>query len=135
MFVLVPEGGVSDHPTGSRRSVPGPRSSPCGRLPDAPLAIAGSQELYLGKRMATWSWAPTSARVLLGEAWPATAPEEGSREELELANALTDRLAELFALAVIPVLHAERSTYRVDLEAVPRSDLVAPRPSEIEAAR
>ena len=59
--------------------------------------MAGSQELYLGKRMASRILPPTSARELLGEAWPSTAPEEGSREELDLAHALTDRLAGLFA--------------------------------------
>ena len=67
--------------------------------------MAGSQELYLGKRMATRILPPTSARELLGEAWPASPPEEGSREELDLAHALTDRLAGLFA-PVIPELYA-----------------------------
>ncbi|MEO5966545.1 MAG: lysophospholipid acyltransferase family protein, partial [Candidatus Limnocylindrales bacterium] len=59
--------------------------------PIVPLAMAGSEELYLGRRMATAVLVPTSARELLGDAWDGTRPEEGSREELELARALTRR--------------------------------------------
>jgi len=106
VFVLVPEGGVSGPPDGLASFRVGSALIALRTgAPIVPLAIAGSQELYLGKRMATRILPPTSARALLGEAWPATPPEEGSREELDLAHALTDRLAELFA-PVIPVLHA-----------------------------
>ena len=106
VFVLVPEGGVS-----------GPPDAPATfRIGSAlialrtaaqivPLAVAGSGELYLGKRMATRVLPPTSARELLGDAWPAVRPEEGSRAELALAHVLTDRLADLFA-PVIPELYA-----------------------------
>ncbi len=55
--------------------------------------------------MATRILSVTSARELLGAAWPAVAPDEGSRAELDLAHALTDRLAALFA-PVIPDLYA-----------------------------
>jgi 1-acyl-sn-glycerol-3-phosphate acyltransferase len=106
VFVLVPEGGVSGPPDGLAAFRVG--SALIALRTDAPivpLALAGSQELYLGKRMASRILPPTSARELLGEAWPAAAPEEGSREELDLAHALTDRLAELFA-PVIPELYA-----------------------------
>jgi 1-acyl-sn-glycerol-3-phosphate acyltransferase len=68
--------------------------------PVVPLAIAGSEELYLGRRMASEVLAPTSARALLGAAWPADLPAEGSREELELARALTRRLEEVLGPAV-----------------------------------
>ena len=106
VFVLVPEGGVSGPPDGLAAFRVGSALIALRTgAPIVPLAIAGSQELYLGKRMATRILPPTSARELLGEAWPSTAPEEGSREELDLAHALTDRLAALFA-PVIPELHA-----------------------------
>jgi 1-acyl-sn-glycerol-3-phosphate acyltransferase len=106
VFVLVPEGGVAGPPDGlSAFRVGSALIALRTGAPIVPLAIAGSQELYIGRRMATRILPPTSARALLGEAWPASPPEEGSREELDLAHALTDRLAELFA-PVIPVLHA-----------------------------
>lgn len=106
VFVLVPEGGVS-----------GPTDAPATfrvgaalialrtGAPIVPLAIAGSGELYLGKRMATRVLDPTTAQALLGDAWPATRPEEGSREELALAHALTDRLTALFS-PIVPGLYA-----------------------------
>jgi 1-acyl-sn-glycerol-3-phosphate acyltransferase len=106
VFVLVPEGGVSGPPDGLAAFRVGSALIALRTgAPIVPLAIAGSQELYIGKRMATRILAPTSARELLGEAWPATAPEEGSREELALAHALTDRLAALFA-PIIPEVYA-----------------------------
>jgi 1-acyl-sn-glycerol-3-phosphate acyltransferase len=107
VFVLVPEGGVT-----------GPSDAPAAfRVGSAlialrtgalivPLAMAGSEELYLGRRMATRILPTTSASELLGHTWPASLPEEGSREELDLAHVLTDRLAELFA-PVIPELYAD----------------------------
>ena len=54
--------------------------------PIVPLVMAGTEELYLGRRMATRVLPPTSARALLGDAWDGTLPAEGSREELELAR-------------------------------------------------
>jgi 1-acyl-sn-glycerol-3-phosphate acyltransferase len=60
--------------------------------PIVPLAMAGSEELYIGRRMATEVLEPTSARALLGDTWDGTLPPEGSREELELARRLSSRL-------------------------------------------
>jgi 1-acyl-sn-glycerol-3-phosphate acyltransferase len=61
-----------------------------------PVAIAGTEELYLGKRMAARILAPTTARDRLGDDWPggvgAALPEPGSRAELDLARRLSDRL-------------------------------------------
>lgn len=90
VFVQMPEGTVS---------------GPAGRIgpfrigaalialrtgaPVVPLAIAGTEELYLGRRMATRVLPPTSARELLGDAWNGVPPEAGSREELELARRVT----------------------------------------------
>jgi 1-acyl-sn-glycerol-3-phosphate acyltransferase len=55
------------------------------------LAMAGTEELYLGRRMAARVLPPTTAADLLGDAWDGTLPAEGSRAELDLARNLTDR--------------------------------------------
>lgn len=68
--------------------------------PIVPLAMAGTEELYLGRRMASRVLAPTSARSLLGDAWDGVLPSEGSREELELARLLTARFEALLGPAV-----------------------------------
>jgi len=61
--------------------------------PIVPLAIAGTEELYVGRRMASRVLAPTSARELLGDAWDGVLPEPDSRAELELARQASDALA------------------------------------------
>jgi 1-acyl-sn-glycerol-3-phosphate acyltransferase len=84
--------------------------------PIVPLAMAGTEELYVGRRLATRVLPATSARALLGEAWDGVLPAEGSREELELAHALTERLeallgpvvAELHPRTVDPPTHPRR---------------------------
>jgi len=58
-----------------------------------PLAMAGTEELYIGRRMASRILAPTSARDLLGASWDGQLPEEGSRAELDLARRASDALA------------------------------------------
>ena len=68
--------------------------------PIVPLAMAGTEELYIGRRMATEVLQPTSARELLGDAWDGTLPPAGSREELELARRLTIRFEEVLGPAV-----------------------------------
>ncbi len=101
VFVQMPEGTVS---------------GPAGRIgpfrpgaaliairtgaPVVPLAIAGTEELYLGRRMASRVLAPTSAEQLAGDAWPVAPPAEGSRDELELARLVTARLAAILAPVV-----------------------------------
>jgi 1-acyl-sn-glycerol-3-phosphate acyltransferase len=60
--------------------------------PILPIALGGTEELYIGKRMAARILPPTSARERLGDLWPGTAPAEGSRAELDLARELSDRL-------------------------------------------
>ena len=88
VFVQMPEGTVSG-PAGRI----GPFRSGAALIalrtgaPIVPLAMAGTEELYIGRRMASKILAPTSARDLLGEAWDGVAPRGGSREELELAQA------------------------------------------------
>ncbi len=68
--------------------------------PIVPLAIAGTEELYVGKRMASEVLPATSAVELLGGDAPAAAPGFGSREELELARRVTARLEEIIGPAV-----------------------------------
>lgn len=78
--------------------------------PIVPIAMAGTEELYLGRRLAVRVLAPTTVPELLGPAWPGTAPPPGSRAELELARQLTAALearlgpvvAELYPRTVDP---------------------------------
>jgi acyltransferase-like protein len=72
--------------------------------PIVPLAIAGTEELYVGRRMASRVLAPTSAAELLGESWDGRLPAPGSREELDLARRASDALAARLA-PVVEALH------------------------------
>jgi len=67
-----------------------------------PLAMAGTEELYVGRRMASRVLAPTTARELLGDAWDGAFPEPDSRAELELAR----RVSETLAARIGPVVEA-----------------------------
>src|SRR4029079_9843517 len=68
--------------------------------PIVPLAFAGTEELYVGRRIASRILAPTSPRELLGEGWDGMLPPEGSRAELELARRLTARFEAVLGPAV-----------------------------------
>ncbi|HYK95000.1 MAG TPA: 1-acyl-sn-glycerol-3-phosphate acyltransferase [Candidatus Dormibacteraeota bacterium] len=68
--------------------------------PIVPLAIAGTEELYVGRRMASRVLAPTSARELAGDAWDGVLPEPDSRAELDLARRISDALAARIGPAV-----------------------------------
>ncbi len=61
--------------------------------PIVPLAIAGTEELYVGRRMASQVLPPTTVRELAGLPPDAALPPPGSREELTLAKAVTEALA------------------------------------------
>ena len=67
-----------------------------------PLAMAGTEELYLGRRMVSQVLPPTSARDLLGGTWDGSVPAPDSREELELAK----RASEALAARIGPVVEA-----------------------------
>jgi len=69
--------------------------------PIVPLAIAGTDELYLGRRMASRILPVTSIRALAGLPAEATLPAEGSREELELARRASEHLAERLGPVVV----------------------------------
>ncbi|HXI79961.1 MAG TPA: lysophospholipid acyltransferase family protein [Verrucomicrobiae bacterium] len=63
------------------------------RAPIVPFAMAGTEELYIGRRMASRVLPVTSVAELLGPSWDGVAPEEGSRAELDLAKRLSEALA------------------------------------------
>jgi len=95
VFVQMPEGTVN---------------GPAGRLgpfrpgaavialrtgaPIVPLAIAGTEELYLGRRMAARILPATTIVELLGSDWDRNIPEHDSRAELALARRISDALAD-----------------------------------------
>ena len=69
-----------------------------------PLAMAGTEELYLGRRMTARILPPTSASALLGETSDGVIAEPGSRAELDLAHRLSGCLADLIG-PVVAELH------------------------------
>jgi len=91
------------------------------RAPIVPFAIAGTEELYLGRRMASRILPPTTPAALLGPTWDGRLPAEGSRDELDLARRLTERLeallgpivAELHPGTVDPPSHPRRLRRRL----------------------
>jgi 1-acyl-sn-glycerol-3-phosphate acyltransferase len=101
VFVQMPEGTVSG-PAGRI----GPFRNGAALIalrtgaPIVPLAIAGTEELYIGRRMATRVLPPTSARELLRDEWDGSLPEPGSRHELDLARLLTARFEALLGPVV-----------------------------------
>ena len=66
--------------------------------------MAGTEELYVGRRMAARILPPTTVAELLGPGWDGRLPAEGSRDELDLARRLTDRFAEQLG-PVVEELH------------------------------
>jgi len=63
--------------------------------PIVPIASAGTDELYIGRRMAARILPATSARDLLRGTSDGTPPEPDSRQELELAKRASEALAAL----------------------------------------
>ncbi|HET7168695.1 MAG TPA: lysophospholipid acyltransferase family protein [Candidatus Limnocylindrales bacterium] len=101
VFVQMPEGTVSGPPgrLGPMRTgwaIIALRTD----VPIVPFAMAGTEELYIGRRMASQVLPPTSARELANLPPGAPVPEPGSRAELDLARAMTDRLAARLGPAV-----------------------------------
>jgi 1-acyl-sn-glycerol-3-phosphate acyltransferase len=105
VFVQMPEGTISGPPgrLGAMRT----GWAIIAMRTDAmvlPVAMAGTEELYIGKRMASRVLPATSAREMAGMAPDDPFPAEGSRAELDLARTLTDRLGELLG-PVVEELH------------------------------
>jgi 1-acyl-sn-glycerol-3-phosphate acyltransferase len=101
VFAQMPEGTVSGPPgrVGAFRTgwaVIAIRTD----APIVPLAIAGTEELYLGRRLASRVLPPTTARALAGLAQGDAFPPQGTREELALAHRMSDALAEILGPAV-----------------------------------
>jgi len=101
VFVQMPEGTVSGPPgrLGVLRTgwaVIALRIDP----PIVPLAIAGTEELYLGRRMASRVLPPTTARALAGIPSGAPLPAPDSTAELELARVMSERLATILGPVV-----------------------------------
>ena len=101
VFVQMPEGTVSGPPgrLGPFRTgwaVIALRTE----APIVPLAIAGTEELYLGRRMASRVLPVTSARALAGLDAGAPLPAPDSREELATARQMSERLAAILGPAV-----------------------------------
>ncbi len=90
VFVQMPEGTVSGPPgrIGPFRNGAALIALRTG-APIVLLAMAGTEELYIGRRMASRVLPPTSARDLLGDTWDGTLPAPGSRDELDLARRVT----------------------------------------------
>ncbi len=101
VFAQMPEGTVSGPPGTLLPFRPGAALIALRTgAPIVPLAMAGTEELYVGRRMASRVLAPTSARELLGEQWDGVLPPEGSREELTLAKRLALRLEDVLGPVV-----------------------------------
>jgi 1-acyl-sn-glycerol-3-phosphate acyltransferase len=94
-FVQMPEGTVNG-PVGTLGPFRPGAALIALRLdaPIVPLAMAGTEELYVGHRLAARVLPPTTVAELLGPAWDGRLPPGGSREELALARRVTDALAE-----------------------------------------
>lgn len=96
VFVQMPEGTVSGPPGRLGAFRPGAALIALRTAASiVPLAIAGTEELYLGKRLASRVLPATTAAALLGPDWDGRLPAEDSREELALARLVSDRLAAL----------------------------------------
>ncbi len=105
VFVQMPEGTVSGPPgrLGSMRT----GWAIIALRTDAtilPLAMAGTEELYLGRRMASRILPSMTARELAGLEAGAPLPLPGTREELTTARVMTDRLGTLLG-PVVEMLH------------------------------
>jgi 1-acyl-sn-glycerol-3-phosphate acyltransferase len=103
VFVQMPEGTVSGPP--GRLGPFRPGAALIALRTGAtivPLAMAGTEELYLGRRMASRVLPPVTFAELAGPGWDGFAPEPDSRAELELAR----RASEALAARIGPVVEA-----------------------------
>jgi 1-acyl-sn-glycerol-3-phosphate acyltransferase len=105
VFVQMPEGTVNGPPGKLGPFRPGAALIALRTgAPIVPLAMAGTEELYLGRRMASRVLPPTSIRELLEDSWDGTLPAPDSREELELAKRASEALASMLE-PVVEELH------------------------------
>ena len=69
--------------------------------PIVPFGMAGTEELYLGRRMASRVLPPTSVEGLLGPSWDGVRPEPDTRAELDLAHRLSSALEAVLGPVVL----------------------------------
>lgn len=89
--------------------------------PIVPCAMAGTEELYVGRRMVSRILPPTTVAGLLGPGWDGVRPAEGTRAELDVARELSAALAaivgpvveELWPRTVDPPTHPRRLRRRL----------------------
>lgn len=89
--------------------------------PIVPLAMAGTDELYIGRRMASRVLPPTTVAGLLGPGWDGVVPAAGTRAELDLARRLSAALegvlgpvvAEIWPATIDPPDHPRRLRNRL----------------------
>jgi 1-acyl-sn-glycerol-3-phosphate acyltransferase len=106
VFVQMPEGTVSGPPGRLSHFRTGwALIALRTRAPIVPFAIAGTDELYLGRRMASRILPPTSVEDLLGLEGSMPPIAEGSRQELDTARRLSEALADRLG-PVVEDLHA-----------------------------
>lgn len=101
VFVQMPEGTISGPPgrIGQFRTGWAVIALRTG-APIVPLAMAGTDEVYIGRRMASRVLPVTSARALAGLDSGEPLPVEGSRDELVVARRMSQGLAEILGPAV-----------------------------------
>jgi 1-acyl-sn-glycerol-3-phosphate acyltransferase len=100
VFVQMPEGTISGPPGRIGLFRPGAMLIALRTgAPIVPFAMAGTEELYVGRRMAS-RILPATTFAGLVPAWSGVRPEEGSREELELARRATEALAAILGPVV-----------------------------------
>jgi 1-acyl-sn-glycerol-3-phosphate acyltransferase len=105
VFVQMPEGTVSGPP--GRLGPFRPGAALIALRTGAtivPLAMAGTEELYLGRRMASRVLPPVTFAELVGPDLDGIAPEADSRAELDLARRASDALAARLG-PVVEALH------------------------------
>lgn len=106
VFVQMPEGTVSG-PVGRIGAFRNGWAIIAMRTdgPIVPLAMAGTEELYLGRRLASRVLPPTTVRALAGLAPDAPLPAPDSREEMDTARVMSAALAAILG-PVVEALHA-----------------------------
>jgi 1-acyl-sn-glycerol-3-phosphate acyltransferase len=97
VFVQMPEGTVSGPPgrIGPFRHGASLIALRTG-APIVPVAMAGTETLYVGHRMVSKVLPVTTIASLLGDGWDGVLPPEDSREEMALAHRVTAALEALF---------------------------------------
>jgi 1-acyl-sn-glycerol-3-phosphate acyltransferase len=69
--------------------------------PIVPFGMAGTEELYIGRRMASRILPPTSVEALRGPSWDGVRPGPDTRAELDLAHRLSSALEAVLGPVVL----------------------------------